>query len=168
MGGFRCAGWARNPKGPQVTPFRHQMGRHPTIWDFKTGIRHRIPARISPWESRGPNPNFLSTHFGLQNAQKLIFWEGFEFIRAHSNGFGAPGAQGAPRGPKGPKGPKGAQGPPPVGSHWPPYRIYLMTTSVGNMRGGWPKWPFLARVFPCKPKGRRGLGSPGVQILSAP
>ena len=53
-----CAGWARNPKGPQVTPFCHQMGRHPTIWDFKTGIRHRIPARISPCGSRGLNPNF--------------------------------------------------------------------------------------------------------------
>ena len=25
---------ARNPKGPQITPFCHQMDRHPTIWDF--------------------------------------------------------------------------------------------------------------------------------------
>ena len=59
MGGFkgaRCAGWARNPKGPQVTPFCHQMGRYPTIWDFKTGIWHRIPAQISPWGSQGLNP----------------------------------------------------------------------------------------------------------------
>ena len=55
LGPPRCAGWALNPKGPQVIPFRHQMGRHPTIWDFKTGIQHRIPARISPWGSRwGP------------------------------------------------------------------------------------------------------------------
>ena len=50
----------RLPPGPQVTLLCHQMGRHPTIWDLKTGIRHRIPARISPWGSRGPNPNFFS------------------------------------------------------------------------------------------------------------
>ena len=76
-----CAGWARNPKGRQITPFRHQMGRRGTIWDFKTGIRLRIPARISPWGSRGPNPNFFFAYFGPKNAQKSIFWEGFEFIR---------------------------------------------------------------------------------------
>ena len=75
-----CAGWARNPKGPQIAPFRHQMGRRGTIWDFKTGIRLRIPARISPWGSRGPNPNFFLTHIGPKNGQKSIFWEGFEFI----------------------------------------------------------------------------------------
>ena len=50
-------------------------------WDFKTGIRLRIPAQISPWGSRGPNPNFFLAHFGPKNAQKYIFWEGFEFIR---------------------------------------------------------------------------------------
>ena len=76
-----CAGWARNPKAPKVTPFRHQMGRRGTIWDFKTGIRLRIPARISPWGSRGPNPNFFFAYFGPQNGKKSIFWEGFEFIR---------------------------------------------------------------------------------------
>ena len=76
-----CAGWARNPKGPQITPFRHQMGRRGTIWDFKTGIRLRIPARISPWGSRGPNPNFFFADFGAKNGKKSIFWEGFEFIR---------------------------------------------------------------------------------------
>ncbi len=26
-----CASWARNPKGPQITPFCHQLGRHPTV-----------------------------------------------------------------------------------------------------------------------------------------
>ena len=130
----RCAGWARNPKGPQVTPFRHQMGRRGTILDFKTGIRLRIPARISPWGSRGPNPNFFFAYFGAKNAQKSIFWESFEFSATHSNGFGAqgpkgptgrpvggcprgPGPQGAPWGPQGaPWGPKGALGPP-----WAPY-----------------------------------------------
>ena len=81
MGGFRCAGWARNPEGPQITPFCHQMGRHPAIWDFKFGIRHRIPARISPWGSRGLNSNFFFAYFGPKNGQKSIFWQGFEFIR---------------------------------------------------------------------------------------
>ena len=57
------------------------MGRRGTIWDFKTGIRLRIPARISPWGSRGLNPNFLFAYFGAKNAKKSIFWEGFEFIR---------------------------------------------------------------------------------------
>ena len=65
-----CAGWARNPKGPQITPFCHQMSRHPTILDFKTGIRLRILARISPWGPRGPNPNFLFFYFGPKNAKK--------------------------------------------------------------------------------------------------
>merc|ERR1711965_684896 len=74
-----CAGWARNPKGPQITPFRHQMGRHGTIWDFKTGIRHRIPARISLWGSRGLNPNCCFAYFGSKNAQKSIFCGGFIF-----------------------------------------------------------------------------------------
>ena len=46
------------PKGPQVTAFCHQMDRHPTIWDMETGTLRRIPARISPWWSRGLNPNF--------------------------------------------------------------------------------------------------------------
>ena len=58
------------------------MGRHPTILDFKTGIRLRIPARISPWGSRGLNPNFVFAYFGRKNGKKSIFWEVFEFIRA--------------------------------------------------------------------------------------
>ena len=51
-------------------------GAHPlnltfcfTILDFKTGIRLRIPARISPWVSGALNPNFLMLRFGLQNAK---------------------------------------------------------------------------------------------------
>ena len=118
MGGFkgaRCAGWARNPKGPQVTPFCHQMGRHPTVLDISGGKIRRIPARISPWGSRGLNPNFFLTHFGPKNAQKSIFWEGFEFIRDPSQWIWGPGAQGGPRGPlgppRGPRGPLGPQGP---------------------------------------------------------
>ena len=105
-----CAGWAQNPKGPQITPCCHQMGRHPTIWDFKTGIRHRIPARISPWGSRGLNPNFFS--FILEpKCQKVNFLAGVLQLLApiamDLGPKGPTGAQGAPRGP--PKGPKGAQ-----------------------------------------------------------
>ena len=57
------------------------MGRHPTIWDFKTGIRLRIPAQISPWGPLGPNPNLFLAYFGPKNVKKSNFWEGFEFIR---------------------------------------------------------------------------------------
>ena len=69
MGGFkgaRCAGWARNPKGSQVTPFCHQMGRHPTIWDIGIRVLCRILARISLWGSRGLNPNFFFAYLGPQ------------------------------------------------------------------------------------------------------
>ena len=97
------------------------MGRHPTIWDFKTGIRHRIPARISPWGSRGLNPNFFLTHFGPKNAQKSIFWEGFEFIRDPSQWIWGPRGPRGPKGPLGaPKGPKGALGAPGPLGPWGP------------------------------------------------
>ena len=55
-----CASRARNPKGPQITPFRHQMGRRGTIWDLGTGILRRIPARFSPDRSHPLNLNFFS------------------------------------------------------------------------------------------------------------
>ena len=117
MGGFRCAGWARNPKGPQVTPFCHQMGRRGTIWDFKTGIRLRIPARISPWGSRGLNPSFFLTNFGPQQWENANVCELLE-IAPHNYGrtwgpMRPHGPHGAPRGPKVPQGaPWGPQGPP--------------------------------------------------------
>ena len=99
-----CAGWARNPKGPQITPFRHQMGRRGTIWDFKTGIRLRIPARISPWGSRAQIPTFSSRQFSGRVSN---------LSATHGNGFGAQGPTGArpkpPEGPKGPRGPSGAR-----------------------------------------------------------
>ena len=113
-----CASWAQNPKGPHVTPFCHQMGRHPTIWDFKTGFRLRIPARISPWGSRGPNPNFFFAYFGPQNAKKCNFLWGFHFlsrpIAMDLGPRGPKGAHGALWGPTGPRGagaPRGPLGP---------------------------------------------------------
>ena len=77
-----CAGRARNPKGPQITPFCHQMCRHPKMWDLKTGIRHRIPARISSWGSQGPNPNFFLSHFGAPKCQHVDFLSGFRIYVA--------------------------------------------------------------------------------------
>ena len=52
-----CACWARNPKGPQITPFCHQSGRHPTILDILGGLMRRISARISPDRSNPLNLN---------------------------------------------------------------------------------------------------------------
>ena len=64
-----CASWARNPKGPKITPFCHQMGRHPTIWDAGHGFLHRISARISPDRSHPLKLNFFLDHFWTKNAQ---------------------------------------------------------------------------------------------------
>ena len=108
-----CAGRARNPKGPQITPFCHQMARHPTIWDFKTGIRLRIPARISPWGSQGLNPNFLFHPFWTQKCPKVDFLAGFRiYPRPIAMDLGPQGPKGAHGGPRGPMGPLGPLGPP--------------------------------------------------------
>ena len=142
------AGQARNPKGPQITPFCHQMGRHPTVLDISGAEMRRIPARISPWGSWGLNPHFFLTHFGPKNANKSIFWQVFEFTWPVGFQRLFPGAQGAPRGPRGPQ---GAQGGPkgPLGGPWgaifPKSEIFC---------GG---FPFLRRTH------RNGLahGAPG-------
>ena len=84
------------PKGPQITRFCHQMGRHPTICDFKPGIRHRIPARISPWGSRGPNPNFFVAYFGPKLPKTRFSGRVSNLSATHSNGFGAQGPTGRP------------------------------------------------------------------------
>ena len=69
-----CASRARNPKGPQITPFCHQMGRHPTIWDARHGFLHRISARISLDRSRPLNLNFCFCHFWTTKIEKCYFW----------------------------------------------------------------------------------------------
>ena len=109
---YPCAGWARNPKGPQIIPFCHQMGRRATIWDLGTAPRGRISLRISPGGSRPLNLNFFVHHFGTKKCQNVNFCEIFE------NGLPQPGQIWAPRGPMGPpwgpwgpKGPKVAWGP---------------------------------------------------------
>ena len=50
------------PQGtPQITPFRHQMGRSGTIWDLGTGNPRRISARISPGGSLPLHVNCVFT-----------------------------------------------------------------------------------------------------------
>ena len=106
------------------------MGRYPTIWDFKTGVRHRIPARISPWGSRGLNPNCFFRFFWIIKCPKVYFLGGFRIHpRPIAMDLGPRGPRGSkwrlnppqnpshkgprgPRGPRRPKGPKGAQGGP--------------------------------------------------------
>ena len=57
------ASQARYPKGPQITPFCHQMGRRGTIWDLGTGNLRRISARISPGGCRALNLIFFVHNF---------------------------------------------------------------------------------------------------------
>ena len=63
LGPQGCASWARNPKGPKIAPFWHQLGCHPTVLhDIKTRLRS-IPAQISPDRSNPLNLNFFSFFF---------------------------------------------------------------------------------------------------------
>ena len=62
---------------------------------------------------------------------------------------GAQGTQGSPRG--SPKGPH------PRGHFWP--ELFNANPKVAEDLG--PQGPFPARVFPCKPNARRGVGAPG-------
>ena len=80
-----CAGWARNPKGPQITPFCHQLGRHPTVLDATSAEFRQISARRSLGGSRPLNLNFFFHHFGAKKCQNQIFWDFFE------NGHPQPG-----------------------------------------------------------------------------
>ena len=128
----RCASWARNPKGPQITPFCHQLGRHPTVLDATSAEFRQISARRSLGGSRPLNLNFFFTilepknaqipkfrnflkmdtpsqgGFGSKNCKMSIFVIFLKMDRPHHGGFGPQGPQGAPRGPRGPKGPLGA------------------------------------------------------------
>ena len=142
VGWFGCASRARNPKGPKITPFCHQMGRHPTIWDARHGFLHRISARISPDRSRPLNLNFFFAIFGPKKWKNAIFGDIFCPCKERAVGstgvgkntpLGALGALGrpagisiffqfffgpqnvlkrCPRGPGGPGGPWGALGGP--------------------------------------------------------
>ena len=80
-----CASWARNPKGPQITPFCHQLGRHPTVLDATSAGFRQISARRSLGGSRPLNLNFFFHHVGAKKCQNLNFWDFFE------NGHPQPG-----------------------------------------------------------------------------
>ena len=103
------AGWAWNPKGPQVTPFCHQMGRRGIIWDLKpgTGTEFRPGSRRG-----GPGaqiPTFVSPILDPKIPKSKFSGKVSNLSATRSNGFGAQG----PKGPMGaPRGPQGAQGAP--------------------------------------------------------
>ena len=61
-----CASWARNPKGPQITPFCRQLGRHPTVLDATSAGFRQISARRSLGGSRPLNLNFFFPPFWSQ------------------------------------------------------------------------------------------------------
>ena len=133
-----CAGWARNPKGPQITPFCHQLGRHPTVLDATSAGFRQISARRSLGGSRPLNLNFFVHHFGAKKCQNPIFWDIFE------NGHPQPGRIWVPKGPLGPKGPMGAPWGPggpqwgPMGPPWGPWGIWGPQGPWGSVPPSWP------------------------------
>ena len=130
-----CAGWTRNPKGPQITPFCHQLGRHPTVLDATSAGFRQISARRSLGGSRPLNLNFLFHHFGAQKWQNVNFWEVLKMDCPNHGGFGVPWG---PRGPWGPWGPHGG----PWGPHGSP---------VGPKGAHFPALPHPWGVFPPSP-----------------
>ena len=65
-----CAGWARNPKGPQITPFCHQLGRHPTVLDATSAEFRRISARRSLGGVPPPQSQLFFSPFRGQKMRK--------------------------------------------------------------------------------------------------
>ena len=122
-----CAGWARNPKGPQITPFCHQLGRHPTVLDATSADFRQISARRSLGGSRPLNLNFFFTILEPKNAQMSIF---VIFLKIDTPSRGGFGRIWAPRGPRGPKGAQGAHGAP-----WAP-----MGAPMGAQGAPWAPW----------------------------
>ena len=74
------AGWAPTPRDPKSHLFDTNWV---AVAPFGT-LKPASGSEFRPGSRRGGPvaqiPIFL-THFGPQNAQKSIFWEGFEFIR---------------------------------------------------------------------------------------
>ena len=97
-----CASRARNPKGPQITPFCHQLGRHPTILHILSTRRRRISARISPDRSNPLNLIFLLTIFGPKMLQIEIFGEKKTPLRGTSTPSNRGWQKPYPGGPGGP------------------------------------------------------------------
>ena len=76
MGAQGCASRAQTPKGPQITLFCHQLGRHPTVLDATSAGFRQISARRSLGGSRPLNLNFFFTILGPKNVQKKVEFEG--------------------------------------------------------------------------------------------
>ena len=109
-----CASRARtprDPKGPQITPFCHQLGRHTTVFGRFGAEFRRIPARISPDRSHPLNLNSFFHFFGP------VFWEKCDFLTKYSlsptyqQGLKKQAPCGSPRAPPGP--PQAPRGSPP-------------------------------------------------------
>ena len=71
--GQGCASAARNPKGPQITPFGHQMGRHKRSG---RGLDAKFDQNFAPDLSRGV-PGVISRlffdHFLDLKSEKVVF-----------------------------------------------------------------------------------------------
>ena len=97
QGAQGCAGWARNPKGSQITPFCHQLGRHPTVLDATSAGFRQILARRSLGGSRPLNLNFFPPFWSqkMSKCQFVYFFEnGHPPARADLGPHGAQGAHG--------------------------------------------------------------------------
>ena len=77
-----CASAAWNAQGPQITPFCHQMGRHPTVLRANATEFRRIPARISPDRSHPLNLNSFFHFFGPVFHEKCGFLTHFRINSA--------------------------------------------------------------------------------------
>ena len=110
-----CAGWARNPKGPQITFFVTKWVAVASFgtWGPRPGAEFRC-------ESRQGRPTLsISTFFSpfwSQKCQHVIFCDFFENGHPHRGRIwadldprGPRGPQGGPVGPLGPRGPLGPQ-----------------------------------------------------------
>ena len=168
LGPQGCASWARNPKGPQITPFCHQLGRHPTVLHIRGGVRCRISARISPDRSHPLNLDFFLDHLWTTNCQNRDFGKKKTPLRGISQQslatwIGKTPPWGGPGGPWGGPGGPGAPGPCAL------VAIFVFLCRFGAREGSqWVRNGSLRRstMGKAKRKGKYGpqgpLGPPGL------
>ena len=100
-------------------PFWHHFGSILGSRIDKLGVQFRSPT----WDGKKEAASkLLFSHFGRPKCQNADLGQAFEFMLHPSHQIWVP---------MGPRDPRD-----PVGSHWPPDPICLMTTSVGHMTGG--------------------------------
>ena len=73
-----CAGWTQNPLGRQITPFCHQLGRHPTVLDITSAEIRRISARRSLGVPAPSISTFFVSPSCAPKMPKFIFCQLFE------------------------------------------------------------------------------------------